>query len=88
MLDIQYEPTGYNIGINIGYDAGQTIMHLHVHLISRYKGDADNPRGSVMKVQIFITFSHVVIVRSRHLIKINGILLLIKLHYLLVLIEL
>ena len=47
MLDIQYEPAGYNAGINIGYYAGQTIMHLHVHLIPRYKGDVENPRGGI-----------------------------------------
>lgn len=47
MLDIQYEPSGYNIGINVGYYAGQTVMHLHVHLIPRYKGDVDNPRGGI-----------------------------------------
>lgn len=47
MLDIQYEPSGYNVGINIGYYAGQTIMHLHVHLIPRYKGDVENPRGGI-----------------------------------------
>lgn len=47
MLDIQYEPTGYNVGVNVGYDAGQTIMHLHVHLIPRYKGDVKNPRGGI-----------------------------------------
>lgn len=51
MLDIQYEPSGYNIGINVGYDAGQTIMHLHVHLIPRYKGDVDNPRGGVRNLK-------------------------------------
>ncbi|WP_251859467.1 HIT family protein [Clostridium sp. Marseille-Q2269] len=47
MMDIQYEPTGYNIGVNEGYDAGQTIMHLHIHLIPRYKGDVVNPRGGI-----------------------------------------
>ena len=47
MLDIQYEPSGYNIGVNVGYYAGQTVMHLHVHLIPRYKGDVDNPRGGI-----------------------------------------
>ncbi|KYH34342.1 AP-4-A phosphorylase [Clostridium tepidiprofundi DSM 19306] len=51
MLDIQYEPTGYNVGINIGYDAGQTIMHLHVHLIPRYKGDVEDPRGGIRKLK-------------------------------------
>ncbi|MCF0149512.1 MAG: HIT family protein [Clostridium sp.] len=49
ILDNKYNPTGYNIGINIGEDAGQTIMHLHVHIIPRYKGDIDNPRGGIRK---------------------------------------
>lgn len=47
MLDIQYEPAGYNIGVNVGYYAGQTVMHLHVHLIPRYKGDVESPRGGI-----------------------------------------
>ena len=42
--------TGFNIGINDGSDAGQTIMHCHVHLIPRRKGDMDNPRGGVRGV--------------------------------------
>jgi len=51
MLDIQYEPDGYNVGVNVGYYAGQTIMHLHVHLIPRYKGDVENPRGGVRNIK-------------------------------------
>ncbi|MBB6630140.1 HIT family protein [Clostridium algidicarnis] len=47
IFDIQYEPAGYNIGINVGYHAGQTINHLHVHLIPRYEGDVSNPRGGI-----------------------------------------
>ena len=46
-LDREYAPDGYNIGINDGVAAGQTVMHLHVHLIPRYKGDTDDPRGGV-----------------------------------------
>ena len=46
-LDREYGPDGYNIGINDGAAAGQTVMHLHMHLIPRYKGDADDPRGGV-----------------------------------------
>ena len=46
-LDAQYAPAGYNIGINDGVAAGQTVMHVHVHLIPRYKGDTDDPRGGV-----------------------------------------
>jgi diadenosine tetraphosphate (Ap4A) HIT family hydrolase len=40
-------PDGFNIGINDGATAGQTIMHLHIHLIPRYTGDMDDPRGGV-----------------------------------------
>ena len=39
--------TGFNIGMNNGEDAGQTIFHCHIHLIPRRKGDVDNPRGGV-----------------------------------------
>jgi diadenosine tetraphosphate (Ap4A) HIT family hydrolase len=46
-LDQEYSPDGYNIGINDGEAAGQTVMHLHVHLIPRYKGDTEDPRGGV-----------------------------------------
>ena len=44
-LESRDSPNGYNIGINIGAAAGQTIMHLHVHLIPRYHGDSSDPRG-------------------------------------------
>lgn len=40
-------PDGFNIGINDGREAGQTVMHLHVHLIPRYAGDTEDPRGGV-----------------------------------------
>jgi diadenosine tetraphosphate (Ap4A) HIT family hydrolase len=46
----RYAPDGYNIGVNIGEAAGQTIMHVHVHLIPRYYGDTPNPRGGVRGV--------------------------------------
>ena len=42
--------TGFNIGINDGVDAGQTIMHFHAHLIPRRTGDVQNPRGGVRGV--------------------------------------
>ena len=42
--------TGFNIGINQGETAGQTVMHLHIHLIPRRKGDIDDPRGGVRGV--------------------------------------
>jgi len=44
------KPDGYNIGINAGPAAGQTVMHLHVHVIPRYAGDVDDPRGGVRHV--------------------------------------
>lgn len=50
LLEERYRPDGYNIGINVGAPAGQTIMHLHVHLIPRYLGDVENPRGGVRGV--------------------------------------
>lgn len=46
-LDHQFRPAGYNIGINDGATAGQTVPHLHIHLIPRYAGDRDDPRGGV-----------------------------------------
>lgn len=49
-LDDKYDPNGYNVGINCGVAAGQTVMHLHIHLIPRYLGDIENPRGGVRGV--------------------------------------
>lgn len=46
-LDKEFRPNGYNIGINDGSAAGQTVPHLHIHLIPRYKGDQTDPRGGV-----------------------------------------
>jgi diadenosine tetraphosphate (Ap4A) HIT family hydrolase len=45
-----YHPNGYNIGINCGVAAGQTVGHLHVHLIPRYIGDVADPRGGVRNI--------------------------------------
>lgn len=42
--------TGFNIGMNIGEDAGQTVFHFHIHIIPRRKGDVANPRGGVRGV--------------------------------------
>ncbi len=50
LLDLDKEITGFNIGVNAGVDAGQTIMHVHIHLIPRRKGDVENPRGGVRGV--------------------------------------
>ena len=50
LLDERLRPDGYNIGINAGEAAGQTVMHLHVHVIPRFRGDVDDPRGGVRHV--------------------------------------
>ncbi len=47
IIDDTFTPDGYNIGVNIGSVAGQTINHAHVHLIPRYKDDIENPRGGI-----------------------------------------
>lgn len=49
-LDKEYKPSGYNVGINCGEDGGQTVMHMHMHVIPRYKGDMDDPSGGVRGV--------------------------------------
>ena len=46
-LDLSFQPDGFNIGINDGAAAGQTVQHLHLHLIPRYQGDVPDPRGGV-----------------------------------------
>jgi diadenosine tetraphosphate (Ap4A) HIT family hydrolase len=47
VADEEFSPQGYNIGINDGTAAGQTVPHLHIHLIPRYQGDRPDPRGGV-----------------------------------------
>ena len=47
ILDHEFKPDSFNIGINDGAAAGQTVPHLHIHLIPRYKGDQEDPRGGV-----------------------------------------
>jgi diadenosine tetraphosphate (Ap4A) HIT family hydrolase len=50
ILDKKFKPTGYNIGINCGESAGQTVMNCHIHIIPRYDGDVSDPRGGVRGV--------------------------------------
>ena len=50
LLNLDNKITGFNVGVNIGKDAGQSIMHCHVHLIPRRSGDVENPRGGVRGV--------------------------------------
>jgi len=46
-LDAAFHPDGYNVGINDGAAAGQTLPHLHLHLMPRYAGDSEDARGGV-----------------------------------------
>ena len=50
IIDREYSPDGYNIGVNIGETAGQSVPHIHIHMIPRYRGDVENPRGGVRGV--------------------------------------
>ncbi len=47
IIDSQFKPQGYNIGMNCGEVAGQTVMHFHCHVIPRYINDMENPRGGI-----------------------------------------
>lgn len=47
ILKARYKTEDFNIGVNCGKNAGQTVMHCHIHIIPRYNGDCDNPRGGV-----------------------------------------
>jgi len=50
IVEERYHPDGYNIGVNVGEAAGQSICHVHIHLIPRYQGDVPNPRDGVRGV--------------------------------------
>ncbi len=50
ILDRDFSPDGYNVGVNIGRAAGQSIPHVHIHVIPRYAGDVENPQGGVRGV--------------------------------------
>jgi diadenosine tetraphosphate (Ap4A) HIT family hydrolase len=50
LLQAKLNPDGYNIGANVGPAAGQTVFHFHMHIIPRYRGDVEDPRGGVRKV--------------------------------------
>lgn len=50
VVDERFHPDGYNIGINVGQTAGQSVYHCHMHLIPRYAGDVENPKGGVRGV--------------------------------------
>lgn len=46
----EFAPQGFNIGVNCGEAAGQTVFHAHIHVIPRYVGDVSNPRGGVRNI--------------------------------------
>ncbi len=47
VIEERHSPEGYNLGVNIGGAGGQTVFHLHLHVIPRYAGDVPQPRGGV-----------------------------------------
>ena len=50
VIQKEYNPDGFNIGINEGEAAGRTVHHLHIHLIPRYSGDITNPHGGIRNI--------------------------------------
>lgn len=50
LIDARFHPDGYNIGINVNEAAGQSVFHVHMHLIPRYSGDVPDPKGGVRGV--------------------------------------
>jgi diadenosine tetraphosphate (Ap4A) HIT family hydrolase len=47
-----HHPDGFNVGVNVGKAAGQSVQHLHLHLIPRYTGDVERPRGGVRNLML------------------------------------
>jgi len=50
LVQEKYSPDGYNVGVNVGKAAGQSRLHVHVHLIPRYSGDVADPAGGIRRV--------------------------------------
>lgn len=50
-LNKRFHPDGYNVGVNVGAAAGQTVFHMHIHVIPRYHGDVQDPRGGIRKIK-------------------------------------
>ncbi len=51
LLDAEFRPDGYNVGFNVGRAGGQTVFHLHMHVIPRYEGDVPDPRGGIRRIK-------------------------------------
>ena len=49
-VDDEFNPDGYNVGVNVNAAGGQSIFHVHIHLIPRYTGDSSHPQGGVRQV--------------------------------------
>jgi len=49
-IDAELGPDGYNVGVNVGRAGGQSVMHVHIHLIPRYAGDHPRPQGGVRQI--------------------------------------
>ncbi|OLN31952.1 HIT family protein [Desulfosporosinus metallidurans] len=50
-LNKRFHPDGYNVGVNVGAAARQTVFYLHVHVIPRYQGDVSDPRGGIRNIK-------------------------------------
>jgi len=50
ILELRHGADGFNVGVNCGVFAGQSVMHAHIHLIPRYRGDVVDPRGGVRNI--------------------------------------
>jgi len=50
VLGARFSPDGFNVGVNCGEAAGQSVWHAHIHVIPRFKGDTPNPKGGVRHV--------------------------------------
>lgn len=51
LLDSRFHPVAYNVGVNVGAAAGQSVFHAHIHVIPRYEGDVTNPLGGVRNIK-------------------------------------